>query len=159
MNCNSTASVANPSRLFWLTILLSGYGEFYKLGASFTHPGVFALAVVIGVLLPAAILWRRAASGFPPIGYDPEQPRELKRARNVGFVGPIAVFFYFAYLAQAAQQIEITVLYGACTILIAVSQQWLYYRLRRIERAARSCEPDNDSTAVGSGADSSSAAR
>ncbi len=160
MSCDSTTSVANPSRLFWLTILLAACGEFYKVGSSgFHHPGVFALGLLIAFIVPAAALWWRAARGFTPIGYDPERPATLQRARNIGFAGPITVFFYFAYLAKAAQLIEVTLLYGACTILIAVSQQWLYYRLRRIERSAHSDEPGGDPSAVDSGAPSASAAR
>lgn len=156
----SPLSVAGPSRLFWLTILLAGCGEFYTFGSSgFRHLGVFILTVVLAFAIPAAVLWRRALSGFTPIGYDPAQPATLQRARNIGFAGPIAVFFYFAYLAKAAEQIETTLLYGACTILIAVSQQWLYYRLRRIERTTHSAEPDADPTTVGSGAPSASAPR
>ncbi|MBD8019221.1 hypothetical protein [Brevibacterium gallinarum] len=144
----SPLSVANPSRLFWLTILLAACGEFYKVGSSgFHHLGVFALGLLIAFIVPAAALWWRAASGFMPVGYNPKQPATLQRARTIGFAGPLAVFFYFAYLAKAAQQIEVTLLYGACTILIAVSQQWLYYRLRRIERSTHSDEPDDDPTA------------
>lgn len=156
----SPLSVAGPSRLFWLTILLAGCGEFYTLGSSgFRHLGVFILTVVLAFVIPAAALWWRALSGFTPIGYDPARPTTMQRARNIAFAGPIAVFFYYAYLAKAAEQIETTLLYGACTILIAVSQQWLYYRLRRIERTARSDEPDDDPATVGSGAPSASAPR
>ncbi len=154
----SPLSVAAPSRLFWLTILLAACGEFYTLGSSgLQHLGVFALTVLIAFVIPAAALWRRAHSGFRPVGYDPAQPATLQRARNIGFAGPIAVFFYFAYLAKAAQQIETALLYGACTILIAVSQQWLYYRLRRIERITHGDAPDDDTTTAGSGPPSASA--
>lgn len=49
----SPLSVAAPSRLFWLTILLAACGEFYTLGSSgLQHLGVFALTVLIAFVIP-----------------------------------------------------------------------------------------------------------
>ena len=150
----------SPSKLFWLTVLLYGVGEMYGYAiVGPYHPAIFFLLIVICFVIPAAILWRRAASGFPILGWNSEKPTETNRARCFDFYGPMAVFFYFAYLAPRAETWELTILYGACAILTAISFEWLYFRIKRIEKTVRaelassSCQSpssaDQESSAAG----------